>query len=445
MKTQLIRWLRTSSIQCLAAASIVFLGCGGGDDGGTGPSDTLEPGDLEITMSTTGTELDADGYTLSLDGGAPQTVASDGTVVFTSLSAGSHTLTIDGFALNCDPEGGSTQSVSVPSGGTGQVTLVVSCTRKELVFQSDREPGCAPGAPSCVHQIFRMNPDGSGQRQITSAPSGADGIWKGNFHPQWSPDGSKIAFASDRDGECSADPTVSGRGCSEIYVMNADGSGQTRVTTAESFSFSPSWSPDGQSLVFTSATGTETIPGGGGGERTVIVFHLFTIGLDGTGLTQLTTAADKLGECHLEMNLRPDWGPDGRIAYSSCRAPEDSSSRIWVMNADGSNATQLTFAAESWEANPAWSPDGATLVFEKFSVNGLQLYTMPSAGGEQTRRTAAGAEEALGRWSPDGSQLTFTTILSQDEVCIGSSAASGATNLSSNPARDGYSDWRPAA
>ena len=70
-----------------------------------------------------------------------------------------------------------------------------------------------------------MNADGTGQTNITNNPAAAD-----DFGPEWSPDGTRIAFTSDRDGNY------------DVYVMGADGSGQTRVTTtADGESFSPAW------------------------------------------------------------------------------------------------------------------------------------------------------------------------------------------------------------
>ena len=81
--------------------------------------------------------------------------------------------------------------------------------------------------------IYVMNADGSGVRQLTDNP-GLDGS------PAWSPGGGLIAFTSERDGD------------SDIYVMNADGSGVTRLTEHPGDDWGPDWSPDGQLIAFTS-------------------------------------------------------------------------------------------------------------------------------------------------------------------------------------------------
>ena len=85
--------------------------------------------------------------------------------------------------------------------------------------------------------IYVMNADGSGQTRLTSS---GDANRSTDYRPDWSPDGTKIAFTSYRDGNF------------EIYVMNADGSGQTNISNNPAYDFDPSWSPDGTKIAFTS-------------------------------------------------------------------------------------------------------------------------------------------------------------------------------------------------
>src|SRR6266446_9181973 len=124
--------------------------------------------------------------------------------------------------------------------------------------------------------------------------------------PAFSPDGSRIAFVSQRDGNA------------EIYIMNADGTGSTRITNDPQPDGRPAFSPDGQSLVFHSA-------------RTAGKQQIWTVNLDGTGLTQLTRDS---------VNASPTVSPDGQtIAYVSQR---NKDADIWLMARDGSNQRQFT-------------------------------------------------------------------------------------------------------
>src|SRR5205807_8780425 len=86
-----------------------------------------ETGNLTVTASTTGSNLDPDGYTATVDGGASQSVGTNGSVTFTGLSAGSHSVALSGVAANCSVNGATPQTATVPSGGTVTASLALSC------------------------------------------------------------------------------------------------------------------------------------------------------------------------------------------------------------------------------------------------------------------------------------------------------------------------------
>lgn len=94
-------------------------------------------------------------------------------------------------------------------------TLDWSPDGSRIAFTSDRDGGTG---------IYVMNADGSGPTRLTDSPAG-------DFLPTWSADGSKIAFISSRDGN------------REVYVINADGSGQTNLTKNPAYDVAPTWSP----------------------------------------------------------------------------------------------------------------------------------------------------------------------------------------------------------
>ena len=117
---------------------------------------------------------------------------------------------------------------------------------------------------------------------------------------------SKIAFTSDRDGNY------------EIYVMNADGSNQTRMTNHYDVDLLPSWSPDGSKIAFTSYRDGNA--------------EIYVMNADGSNQTRMTN--------NDTTDLNPSWSPDGsKITFSSDR---DGNTEIYVMNADGSNQTRMT-------------------------------------------------------------------------------------------------------
>ena len=172
----------------------------------------------------------------------------------------------------------------------------------KIVFVSDRD---------LLAGIYVMNADGTGQINLT--PNAAQ-----NFAPAWSPEGNRIAFGSNRDGN------------SEIYLMNADGTGQTRLTSNLAQDDGLAWSPDGSKIAYVSRID---------GNREIYVMNS-----DGTGNTNLTNdpAPDE----------GPDWSPDGRkIAFFSHR---EGHYVVYVVNADGTAQTNLTTEAENWW--PDWSP-----------------------------------------------------------------------------------------
>ena len=110
-----------------------------------------------------------------------------------------------------------------------------------------------------------MNADGSSQTRLTDNPAP-------DLYPSWSPNGRSLAFASGRD-----DP-----GIRSIYVMNADGSGQTRLTDNAAWDWAPSWSPDGRSMAFVSdRDDPDPIDG-------IRIWSIYAMNADGSGQTRLT-------------------------------------------------------------------------------------------------------------------------------------------------------------
>lgn len=178
-----------------------------------------------------------------------------------------------------------------------------------IVFQSDRV--------SNQFDIFTIAPDGSLLTRLTT-DLGSDN------NPSWSPDGTEIAFGSDRGGQ------------PEIYVMNADGSNVRKITEAPvgGAHLAPAWSPDGTKIAFVVQPGSTT-------QR-----DIWLMNPDGSGQVAITDDG--------QGNHFPCWSPDGlHLAYE--RLGRENAADIWVMDVDGANKRVMAPARER-DACPAWSP-----------------------------------------------------------------------------------------
>jgi len=191
----------------------------------------------------------------------------------------------------------------------------------------------------------------------------------------WSPDGGKIAFVSNRDS-----PTG-------IYIMNADGSNPIRLARTNHY-FSPAWSPDGARIAFL-VSDFSVNPS---------VSAINVINADGSNLIQMMTTGDiPIGQFA--------WSPDGtKIAYTSCKLNFDSC-EIYVVNADGSNPTNLT-NSEASDRFPVWSPKGAKLAFESGRDHDWKIYVM-NADGSNPIRLIEDRDANFPVWSPDGTKIAF--------------------------------------
>lgn len=213
-----------------------------------------------------------------------------------------------------------------------------------------------------------MNADGSGQARLTDAPE--------SFHenfPAWSPDGARIAFEG----------TGEDRG---IYVIHADGSDQTKITDGDDRYYGPIWSPDGSKIAVTCQCKASDKS---------LYNHVFVISADGSAAFLIPADAKK--DSHYDS---PSWSPDGRrIAYNALIGGKVD---VYVANVDGSDAHRLTDDGAS--GAPVWSPDGSRLAILRVEeVNGEKtgtLYVISAANGSTETMLTSLITDSPALWAP---------------------------------------------
>ncbi len=269
-------------------------------------------------------------------------------------------------------------------------------------------------------EIYVMDDDGGNPQRLTN-----------NRHvdasPSWSPDGKRIAFVSDRDGHVNIRDSPN----YEIYVMDADGRNQQNVTNDPSNDGSPSWSPDGKRIVFSSDRDNNR-------DHNI---EIYVMDADGSNQQRLTN--------NLTEDQYPSWSPDGkRIAFSARRDGHFKNDfgityEIYVMDADGGNEQRLTDNRNN-DWNSSWSPDGKRIAIEsdrKGDVVNWDIYVMDADGGNPQRLTENRVSDRHPSWSPDGKRIAFMSRRDENaEIYVMDADGGNQQNLTNNP----HGDYSPA-
>lgn len=443
------RSLRTAIICCLS--SYALAACESST--GVSNQPEVKLGSIRIVTITSGDDQDADGYTLDfIDGQVGISLPTNGNRTVAKIDSGERVIRLRGVSGNCSIDGPNPRSVVVTPGATVDVSFKINCVpgatlEVSAVIQGDSNPGSyfadvfrtgdesstrvelSPDKPGALSKLgagdysIRLsahprdceavgpNPqivsitagsaikirfdvtclaiprlafvgyvNGHTQIQLAESEAQLTQLTFGNSNnsePAWSPDGKRIVFVSDRDGNA------------ELYLMDADGRNQTRITNDAKTDYMPSWSPNGDRIAFVSDRDGFT--------------EIYTINTDGSGIVQLTSDGYD--------NFDPSWSPDGSMIISVSTRNAEAGNGIWVMNSDGSGKVRI-YASAQQSHHPVLSPDGTTLAFDRTTFDNaggsvLGVFTMSLDGSNLINISGTVSFANTPSWSPDGKRLAY--------------------------------------
>jgi Tol biopolymer transport system component len=458
-----------------ALAAFLLAGCGS--------SAGVDVPALEIRTTTTGTELDPDGYSVTVDADPTKAIGLVDSLIVDPLSAGPHSVTLGGLADNCSVEGGPTVSVTVETGKTATVAYAVVCgpTHGRVVVTT------VTTGDSLDPDGYEVQLDDTGLGPIginDSLPVG--GVIPGDHQVTLSGVAPNCTVAGDNPRTVSV--TAGGEDSASFAVSCARPVGHVRVAVTSSGTPAD---PDGYTVSLDEAVpgvpigisdtvdlpdvpvGSHSVtlgglasncslqsdnpvqlevPLGGSvivaftvsclGDSQVIAFTanapgllgVFLVSPDGTGLTRLTP--DTL------LERDPLWSPDGHRLLVVRVDPSFQAEALYVMNPDGSGRTQL--AASPSLVDYRWSPDGSRIAFSLGRVVGnivvSDLWVM-QADGTGKRQLATDAEEPT--WSPDGQLIAYVRNVGNIHIRIVNAAGGGDHRLTADSIEAIQPAWSP--
>ena len=233
--------------------------------------------------------------------------------------------------------------------------------------------------------------------------------------PAISPDGTKIAFSSNREGT------------SHIYVANIDGSDLTRLTHEGAGDFTPEWSPDGKRIAFTRAG------------------SIMVMDSDGRNVQKVKDPKPESTAPPCEAGaFLGGWSPDGkRLTFYAASATTELG-QVCIINADGTGLTVVASEPSGYHVEPSWSPNGEWIVYRFIYEGNHEIYKVKPDGSSPTNLTNSPAIDLEPAWSPDSQSIVFSSDREGNlDLHIMKADGSDVARVTSNPAKDSDPSWGP--
>lgn len=292
-----------------------------------------------------------------------------------------------------------------PEPSTTTIPLAEVLPMGKIAFVSFRDE--YEGRPN--REIYLISADSDGPVNLTRNSCADD-------EPDWSPDGSKIAWESDREG-----------GNFQIFVMNADGSDVKQLTTDGGLA--PRWSPDGKLIAYTRG-GTIQVMNADGSNPEVV------LGADpGAPAEELCQSGGFPG----------GWSPDGsRIVYYSASV-SGGGGVVCTVTVDGSKVEVVVSEPGVYNVEPVWSPDGKLIAFRSIRNENHDIFVVSLEDGSERRLTEGDALDSEPDWAPDGKWIVFASNRDAiaTDIYVMRADGSDVRRLTEDPAKDSYPVWSP--
>jgi len=253
-----------------------------------------------------------------------------------------------------------------------------------------------------------VNADGGDQRNLTRDEAA-------DFDPDFSPDGSRIVFTSNRGGSA------------DIHIMNADGSDVRRLTIGTG-GISPKWSPDGNQIAFSR------------GGRLVVIDQ------DGRNVTTVYGNDSRVpGVACTGGAILGDWSPDGAwLVFYTADLIQDTT-EICVAATEGSDVRVVAEDPPGIHTEPNWSSDGTRIIVRSIRDGVHEIYVYDLATRTETKLTENEALDAEPAWSPDSGWIAFVSDRDslESDIYVMSADGSDVRRLTTDPAKDSFPTWAP--